>query len=137
MRQHLHLGHVVREERNVMPDEGLQPLLRIAGSREGLPRPFQDLREAALLDERQQVFFAADVVVHPGERHPARGREVPHGGGMVALVRKDPSGAGEQMVETLVVWSHLIRTLVRNRKLSTGLWLGKVTCLISCTISRP
>src|SRR5207302_6053268 len=128
---HLHLGHVVREERNVMPDEGLQPLLRIAGNREGLPRPFQDLREAALLDERQQVFFASDVVVHPGEGHPARGGEVPHGGRMVALVRKDPGGAGEQMVETLVVWSHLIRTLVRNGKLSTGLWLGKVGCLVS------
>jgi hypothetical protein len=25
---------------------------------------------------------------------------------MVALVRKDPGGAGEQVVETLVVWSH-------------------------------
>src|SRR6266550_223201 len=53
----------------------------------------------------------ADAVVHPGQGHAARGGQVPHGGGVVALVRKDPGGAGEQVVETLVVWSHVFERL--------------------------
>src|SRR6266545_4585890 len=129
MRQHLHLGHVLGEERNVMPDERLQALLRIACGRDRLSRAFQDLCETTLLNQGEQVFFAADVVVHPRQGHPARGGEVPHGGGVVALVRKDPGGAGEQVVETLVVWSHEF-----ERSFEIGSYarlFGAARCLVS------
>src|SRR6266576_1836015 len=135
MRQHLHLGHVLREERNVMPDERLQPLLWIACRRDRLPRAFQDLCEATLLDQRKQVFLAPDVVVHPRQGHPARGGEVPHGGGVVALVRKDPGGAGEQVVETLVVWSHDFERLFEIA--SYGDRLLRARLLIFGTQPRP
>src|SRR6266705_2317328 len=118
MRQHLHLGHVLRKELHMMTDERVELLLRIAGTGGRLPGALQDLSDATLLDYGEQVFLAAHVVVHPGERHTARGGEIPHGGGMVALVREDPGGTGEQMVETLVVWSHWFRTIVRILKLA-------------------
>ena len=98
MRQHLHFRHVVREEFDMVADEGLELLLRIAGAGDGLPRPFEDLGETALLDESEQILLPAHVVVHAGERHAARGREIPHRGGVVALVREYPCGAGEQVV---------------------------------------
>src|SRR5213083_55594 len=118
--QDLHLGHVLREERNVMPDERLQPLLWISGGRDRLPRAFQDLCETALLNQGEQVFLAPDVVVHPRQGHAARGGQIPHGGGVVALVRKDPGGAGEQVVETLVVWSHVFERLFESSSYSLG-----------------
>src|SRR6266498_2454620 len=125
MRQHLHLGHVVRKKRHVMPDERLQPLLRVGSGGDCLPGALQDLGEAALLDQREQVLLATDVVVHPGERHAAGGRQVAHRGGMIALVREDPGGAGKEVIESLVVRSHGFRTIVRIPKLSTASYSGK------------
>src|SRR2546422_1500881 len=142
VRHDLHLGHVLREERHVMVHEGMQLVLRVAGGRYGLASPVQDLTEAALLDQREEVFLPADVVVHPCQGHPARGGEVPHAGGMVALVRKDPGGAGEQVVETLVVWSHEVSNKRSNRNVASGIAGDKVpldgaSFLISSTFSRP
>src|SRR3989454_558468 len=135
MRDHLHLSHVLREERHVMVYEGMQLFLRVTGGRHGLASAVQDLREAALLDEREQVFLAADVVVHPCQGHPARRGEVPHGRGMVALVRKDPSGAGEQMVETLVVWSHDFERSFELRSYPRGPVLASPRRLNIATVS--
>src|SRR5882672_5062554 len=118
-----------------MPDEGLQPLLWISCSRDGLSRAFQDLCETALLNQGEQVFLATDVAVHPGQRHPARGGEVPHGGGVVALVRKDPGGTGEQVVDTLVVWSHDFERLFEIASYRDCLVLASL--LTFSTHSRP
>ena len=38
-----------------MPDEGLQPFLRIGGRSDRLPGALQNQREATLLDQREQV----------------------------------------------------------------------------------
>src|SRR5512145_3416553 len=104
-----------------MLDEGLEPLLGVRRLRDCLPRALEHVRKAALLNEREQVFLAADVVVHPGQRHPAGGGQITHGRGVVALVRKDPGRAGKEVVETLVVrWSHEIRTFVRTRSYRGG-----------------
>src|SRR5712664_2532093 len=121
-----------------MVHERMQPFLWVSGSRHGLSSAFQDLGEAALLDEREEVFLAADVVVHPCQRHPTRGRKVPHGGGMVALVRKDPGGAGEQVVETLVVWSHEFERLFESEASPrSGRGQGRTNHLISGQDARP
>src|SRR5882672_6670636 len=50
--------------------------------------------------------LAGCVVVHPGERHAAGGREVAHRGRVIALLRKDPGGLGEKVVEAFVVGAH-------------------------------
>src|SRR5207245_1655747 len=67
----------------------------------------QHASEAPLLDEGEQLLFALDVVVHPGERHAARRRQVPHGGGVIAPLGEDLRRPGEEMVEPLVVGTHV------------------------------
>src|SRR5439155_1315009 len=70
-------------------------------------------RETPLLHEGKQLFLAAHVVVHAGERHPARRREVPHRGGVVALLGEHLRRPGQQVLQSLVVGAHGVRTLVR------------------------
>src|SRR3989440_2761315 len=106
MREHLHFGHVLREKGDVVPDERLESLERVAGRGDGLLRPLQDPRKTALLNQRQEVLFPTHVVVHPGQRHPACCGQVAHRRRMVALIGEDPGGAGKQMVEALVVGAH-------------------------------
>jgi hypothetical protein len=103
-----------------MTDERLQTVDGVGCRGDCALGPFQDLGETALLDQREQVFFAADVVVHPGERHAAGGGQVPHGRGVVALVRKDPGGTGQQMVETLVVGPHGFSNKRSNSQATLG-----------------
>src|SRR2546427_10218909 len=68
----------------------------------------------------EQLLLALHVVVHPGERHAARRRQVPHGGGVITPLGEDLRRPGEEMVEPLVVGAHRIRTIVRIRKLLAG-----------------
>src|SRR5207253_10542797 len=46
------------------------------------------------------------VVIHAGERHPARRREVPHRGGVVALVGEHFRRPDQEMLQSLVVGAH-------------------------------
>src|SRR5437879_7699911 len=94
----------------MVPDERLQPLDRVgvtaAQSLERALGACQDAGEAALLDAVQQLFLAADVVVHPGERHPRGRGEVAHRGGVVALVGEHLRRPGQEVVQPLVVGAH-------------------------------
>src|SRR5205823_13334636 len=80
----------------------------------------QHAREAALLDAVQQLFLAADVVVHPGERHARSRGEVAHGGRVVALVGEHLRRPGQEVIQPLVVGAHRVRTVVRILKLEAG-----------------
>src|SRR5439155_2724828 len=90
-----------------------EPLERALG-------PCQDAGEAALLDAVQQLFLAADVVVHPRERHPGGRGEVAHRRGVIALVGEHLRRPGEEVVQPLVVGAHGVRTVVRILKLEAG-----------------
>src|ERR1043166_7150616 len=66
----------------------------------------QDLREAALLDEMEQLFFTLHVVVDARERDAAGGGQIAHAGGVVAPLREHAGGSRQQGIEALVVGAH-------------------------------
>src|SRR6058998_109231 len=106
--QDLHLGHVRGEKGDVVADERVQPLerVRVGQSRQRTLGAGQHARETTILDAVQQLLLAPHVVVHPGERHAGRRREVPHRGGVVALVGEHLRRSGEELVQPLVVGPH-------------------------------
>src|SRR5258705_7323779 len=88
--------------------EGQREAARLGGpkSSDRRFRTRQHPEKAALLDTEQQLLLATHVVVNAGERHIGRGGEIPHRGGVIALVGEDLRRPREELVEALVVGTH-------------------------------
>ncbi len=114
VRQHLHLVHVAGEEDDVVADEADQAIDGVGAGGHRLLGAAQHLLETPTLDVEQQLVLALHVVVHAGQAHPGRPREVAHGRGVVALLGEDPGRCAQQGAQALVV-ATLRHSNVRSR----------------------
>src|SRR5438093_11158368 len=102
----------------MVADEQLEPLDRVGGGAERLLGAGEHPHEAALLDQGEQLRLAAHVVIHPGERHPARRREVAHRGRVIAPFGEHRRRPGQQVLQPLVVGAYELERLFEFRSYS-------------------
>src|SRR5690606_12603140 len=80
-----------------------QPLLRTGDALQPLLQVLQDRREAVVLDQEEQLFLAAEVVVEAGQAGPGRPADVADARGVVALLGEHRGRRSQQLLELVVV----------------------------------